>query len=118
MDDLKQMIDMLRLIEDEPKTRDVAQLARILRKLLEREQEREDSMDFLNVRQAAQILGVHPNTVSNWSKGPMPRLIPDRVIGPRQFPRYKATKIYALREQMNSGGPVGASVVATRVPRA
>ncbi len=61
------------------------------------------STDLLNVRQTAQVLGVHENTVRNWEKSGLLRGVKLPGSGFRRFPREEVERM--RREVMSSYAP-------------
>jgi excisionase family DNA binding protein len=62
---------------------------------------------MLNLKEAARILGVHENTLHNWEKRGLVRLI--RLPGSR-YRRVPATEVERLLAQMQGGRQRGAGV--------
>jgi excisionase family DNA binding protein len=60
--------------------------------------------DLLNVRQTAEVLGVHENTVRNWEKSGLLRGVKLPGSGFRRFPREEVERM--RREVMSSYAPV------------
>jgi excisionase family DNA binding protein len=59
--------------------------------------------DLLNVRQTAEVLGVHENTVRNWEKSGLLRGVKLPGSGFRRFPREEVERM--RREVMGSYAP-------------
>lgn len=59
--------------------------------------------DMLNVRQTAEVLGVHENTVRNWEKSGLLRGIKLPGSGFRRFPQEEVERM--RREVMGSYAP-------------